>query len=105
MLRSELGLSVTRSFLMGKSGCFAPKVWLSGINECEMVKCEYKSSFADQTIPFEVRTFNKPIYLVSPGAELSFSRGNGLSFSLRYAAELNRDIATQKLDGRVEWSF
>ncbi|MBS0604489.1 MAG: autotransporter domain-containing protein [Verrucomicrobia bacterium] len=105
MLRSELGLSLTRSFHLGKNGCWSPTIWLSGINEAYLRIRHYHSRFEKQPFGFEVRTFNKPIYLISPGIDLSCMLDSGFSFSLRYSAELNGQISNQKVDGRAEWFF
>ena len=105
LLRSEVGLSFTSSFHMGKRGCFAPTIWLSGINECYLFKDHYRATFIDQTPSFAVRGFSHPIYLISPGLDLSFMFGCGLNLAARYSAELNGEITAQKLDARLEWFF
>jgi fibronectin-binding autotransporter adhesin len=105
MLRSELGLKFTSSWKMGRAGCFAPTVHLSGINECSLVKRHYKANFMNETPRYLVRTFSNPIYLISPGLDLNFNWGYGLNFSLGYSAELNSQITTQKLTGRLGWFF
>ena len=105
MLRSEIGLSFTRSFRYGKHGCWMPTIFLSGINECYLRKRHYRSRFQNQSLEFAVRTFNKPIYLISPGIDFTFTSGKGSAVSLRYSAELNGQIATQKGDLRFEWFY
>jgi outer membrane autotransporter protein len=105
MLRSEVGLSATHRFKMGQKGCFVPTVWVSGINECYLEKKHYTSALVDQDGSFEVRTFNKPIYLVSPGIDLNFLINPSLSLSTRYSAEVNGQVVNQKLDGRAQWAF
>ncbi len=105
MLRSELGLSFTRSFGLGCGGCWAPTLWISGVNETYLQTKHYKASLDDNREQFKVRTFNKAITLVSPGAELSFLFDNGVGFGLRYSAEINEDITTQKADARLEFNF
>lgn len=104
-LRSEVGLAVSRSFQVGKRGCFAPKISLSGVNQCYLNKKHYKSNLINQEGTFEVRTFNKPIYLISPELDLSLLLDSGLGISARYRAEMNGQITVQKLDGRLEWFF
>ena len=104
-LRSQVGLSAMRSFKMGHEGCFAPKVWISGINEATLIKHHYIANFEGEMPTYQVRTFNKPIYLVSPGCDLSFTWGYGLGFSLRYSAEVNHSIIAHKFDSRLEWFF
>ena len=105
MLRSEVGLSITRSFYSGPGRCWMPTIFISGINECYLRKRHYKSRFEGEELSFEVRTFNKPIYLVSPGFDFTFMIDDDASLSLRYSAELNSQIATQKGDVRFEWFF
>ncbi len=105
MLRSELGLKFTSSWKMGHGGCFAPTVHCSGINECSLVKRHYKANFIGETPRYLVRTFSNPIYLISPGLDLNFTWGYGLELSLGYSAELNSQITTQKLTGRLGWFF
>lgn len=105
MLRSEAGLSLTHSYKMGNGGCFSPKIWLSGINEAYLIKKHYIARFIGENPFYEVRTFSNPITLLSPGVDLSFTWGVGLSFSVRYSAELNHEIVTNKLDSRLEWFF
>ena len=105
MLRSEIGLSFTRSFKFGEQGCWMPTIFISGINECYLRKRHYHSRFQNQTLQFLVRTFSKPIYLVSPGIDFTFTSGTGSSVALRYSAELNGQIATQKGDLRFEWFY
>jgi hypothetical protein len=104
-LRSEVGLSLTSSWKMGQAGCFAPKVWLSGINECYLVKQHSDARFTGQQPSFGVRTWNKPLYRLSPGMELSLLFSKGFNVSLRYSAELGEAAALQKLAGRLEWFF
>lgn len=104
-LRSEIGLSFSRSFKFGEDGCWMPTIFISGINECYLRKRHYRSRFQNQTLEFLVRTFNKPIYLVSPGIDFTFTSGTGSSVALRYSAELNGQIATQKGDLRFEWFY
>lgn len=105
LLRSELGLGLTRSFAMGKRGCFAPTLSLGGINEYYLVKSPYVATLAHEKIPFEVNTFRRPITMGSSALDLSFMFEHGLSAAVRYALEVNKEVLTQKLDARLEWFF
>ncbi len=105
MLRSEGGVSFAKSYVINEKVFCAPSLSLSCVNELYLRTKHYKSTFAEQTLPFYVRTFNKPITLVSPGAAVNFSFVNGLSLTFRYSAELNNKVATQKADLRAEYNF
>ncbi len=104
MLRSEAGLSLSHS---GAFGCplFIPTIWVSCVNESYLNISHYKSSFVGQEGDFKVRSWNKSITMVSPGAELDLLLENNLSLGARYSAELNGQVATQKGDVHLEYSF
>jgi outer membrane autotransporter protein len=103
LLRCELGIAFASSWKMGNHGCFEPRIWLSGVNECYLDTQHYRAR-AEQS-PYQVKPFHHPIYLFSPGIALTFNLNRGFSLSLRYGAELNHQVQTQKVDGRIEWFF
>ncbi len=105
MLRSQLGLGFSRSFSIGDCGCFAPIVWVSCVNEAYLQTKHYDAALAGEGGHFAVRTFNKPITLFVPGIDLAFLFDGGLSLVLRYSAEVNHYIATQKGDLRLAYNF
>lgn len=105
ILRSEIGLSVTKSYNIGTHSCFSPTLWLSGINEAYLSNELYHSRFIHAEPGFKSRPFDRSLYLVAPGIDLSFWFKKRFNFALRYSAELNAQIADQKADARLEWLF
>ena len=51
------------------------------------------------------KTSSGSLSWASPGVDLSFLINDSLGVSARYSAEFNGQIATQKVDGKVEWRF
>ncbi len=104
MLRSEAGLDFTHSMTFG-CVVFVPTIWVSCVNESYLNISHYKASLIGQSGDFEVRSWNKSITMVSPGIELDFLFENNFSLGVCYSAELNGQVATQKGDLRLEFSF
>jgi uncharacterized protein with beta-barrel porin domain len=105
MLRSEVGLSFSSSFSIVDGGCLTPKIWLSAVSELFIPSKDFKSGLRNQSFDFYTPSFYSPIYLASPGIELHFMFKGGKSFDIRYFAELNESITTQKLDARIDWNY
>jgi outer membrane autotransporter protein len=105
ILRSKVGLSATESYPIGDNSCWSPTVWISGISEIYLSSPLYHARFVNESLHFKARTFHKPIYLIAPGIDISFLLKKRFGFSIRYEAELNSEIADQKMDARLEWFF
>jgi len=104
MLRSELGLSLSKNFRMCDY-CIIPNIWLSCVSEAYLNNKHYEASLVNQPGEFRARSWNKAITLASPGAEVGFLFDNNAALTVTYSAELNSTTATQKGRLRFEYNF
>jgi hypothetical protein len=104
-LRSEVGLAISYPVRIGRQGCVVPTLFCSGINECFLSSPHYTAQLVDHPETFTVRTWSKPLYLLSPGMDIVCHLDTGLALALHYAAEVGGSALIQTADVRVAWTY